>query len=353
VEAQVLRDSAKAQAAVSVLENCLRDNPEDDHPLLRFHLGTALLEAERYADAIGQFQEVTRLDPSYAEAWLNLGRAAFAAGRYQLAAEGFRRGYEESPAPLPEALYYAGTAHYLAGEPGAAAEILEDLIHANQQKPRKEWYRLLLHTCLQLERDDLAADAQAGLIKHFSADPEAWHMLHEYAAGSGDYRRAALALTVADYLKPLNRDQLLRAGDLYLAIGVPIKACAFYERALADSASVAESERWVSAQMAAHDWPQAQQVLTQALGRSPAAGLWSLQGDLSYMKQDYAASYEAYRECARHDSTRGRPHLMMARCALQLGREQEALRHLAIARDFPAQARSAEELRRQIQSSDR
>jgi tetratricopeptide (TPR) repeat protein len=349
-EAQALREEGDFAGAAHALEECRRKHPDQDHVLLRFHLANALVMAERPADALGEYQAALDLDPHFAQAWINLGQVAYSLERFGVAGEAFVRAHQESPAPQAGLLYNAAVAYYLDEQADQAVELLLDLTGGGHGEPELEWYRLLLFASLDLERIEDVAVPIDQMLERFGGDPEAWRLLYQYAANAGDFRRAAVALTVGDYLGPFGRDELMQAGDLYLAIGVPAQACVFYERALSDSAAPRELEHLSSAYLASHDEVRAQETLTRALSAQPTARLWSLQGDLHYMQGRYDEAHLAYRTCSRLDSTMGRPHLMMARCVLELGRREEAIAHLEVAKRHPEQAQSAEELLRRIRA---
>lgn len=350
-EAQALREEGDFAGAVRVLEECRSKHAEQDHVLLRFHLANALVMAERAAEALEEYQAAIDLDPHFVQSWINLGQVAYTVERFGLAGEAFVRAHQESPAPQAGLLYNAAVAYYLDEQPDQAVRLLLDLTAGGHREPQLEWYRLLLFACLELERIEEVAGSIDRMLELFGEDPEAWRLLYQFAANAGDYRRAAVALTVGDYLEPFGRDELMQAGDLFLAIGVPVQACVFYERALSDSASARELEHLSSAYLASHDRQRAQQTLTRALSQQPTARLWSLQGDLHYMHERYADADEAYRMCSQLDSTRGRAHLMMGRCALELGRREEAIAHLESATRHPPQAGPARELLRRIRAS--
>jgi len=63
-----------------------------DGALLRFSLGSALLEAGDAGDARTEFERATVLDPAYSAAWKLLGKACQQAGDAAAAAEAWRRG---------------------------------------------------------------------------------------------------------------------------------------------------------------------------------------------------------------------------------------------------------------------
>ncbi|MBD3347731.1 MAG: hypothetical protein GF400_00875, partial [Candidatus Eisenbacteria bacterium] len=76
----------------------------------------------------------------------------------------------------------------------------------------------------------------------------------------------------------------------------------------------------------------------------PTPRLWSLLGDLHFMRKDYAESYEAYRQSAAMDTTSGRPLLMMGYCAIQLEKNEDAISALERAVEYPDERGKANQL---------
>jgi predicted Zn-dependent protease len=69
-----------------------------DGALLRFALGSALLESGDAAAAAPELAEAVRFDPSYSAAWKLLGRAYSECGRRDEATAAYARGIEVATA---------------------------------------------------------------------------------------------------------------------------------------------------------------------------------------------------------------------------------------------------------------
>jgi Flp pilus assembly protein TadD len=67
-------------------------------------------------------------------------------------------------------------------------------------------------------------------------------------------------------------------------------------------------------------------------------------GDLEYLDEDFEASLKAFSRACDTDPDYGRGWLMMGYCALELGRDAEARRHLEKAAAFPDQQANARSL---------
>jgi predicted Zn-dependent protease len=63
-----------------------------DGALLRYSLGSALLDAGHAAEAVASLQTAVGFDPAYSAAWKLLGKACMAQDRPEAAAEAWRQG---------------------------------------------------------------------------------------------------------------------------------------------------------------------------------------------------------------------------------------------------------------------
>jgi len=330
--------------ALEVLRHELGKHPEGKHCLLSFSLGNALYALEKRTEALGHFQEAVKLDAAYEPAWINLGQLAFELERYDLAADALARGYELSEEKVPEYSYYAAVAHIMAGRCGRAAEMLERLVALPDVSPEKEWYRSLLHTYLELNRQAEAERLIHRMLDLYPDDPETWKLCYRFEANRERYRQAAAAMTIYSYLTPLTREEQVLLGDLYAAVNVPLAAARWYEAAMAANASSADCEKLASAYIAAHRPEEGLRVLRGALDREPTAKLWSLLGDLLFMQEEYAGARDAFRQGARLDPGNGRLYLMAGYCSLEQGQKGEAAADLGKAAADPRQRKMAQRL---------
>lgn len=347
-KAQTAREEGDIAEAARILVDFLEEHPDKDHFWLRFHLGASQLELDEREAAMASFRKTTELEPRFSQGWLSLGQTAYDLGRYAVAAEAIRRGWETSDARPPYLLYYAAASHILAGEPARALPLLEDLVSGRRGDPELDWYRALVSAALDTRNHERGGRAVADMLARFPNEAPAWELAFQFAASTGDYRQAAVALTVVSYLRPLTREERLQLGNVYASIGVPAEASEWYAAALEDGGEVEEWERLASAYLAAYESEAALATLRQALEREPTVRLWSLLGDLHYMERNYAEAYDAFGQCVAMDETQGRAWLMQGYCALELGRLDEAAERLERAAGFDDHAATAEELLKRV-----
>ena len=343
-EAQKEREAGNPEAAIDILSEFLQEHPEQDHFLVRFHLALSWARRGDLEEALESYQTSVGMEPMFAQGWLNLGELAYNMSRYALAAEALGRGYEASEWKDPNVLFFNAAALVMDGRSAEAVPLLSELTSGAHGEPTMEWHRALIMAHLELGNEDEGGRAVDSMLSQFYEDPEAWRLAFRYYASSGDYESAAIALTVGGYMLPLTRDEEMTLGDLYLAIGVPVLASDMYASALADSGSAQDLERLASAYLASYDFESAFDAIHRALDQEPTARLWSLLGDLHFMRKEYEESYDAYGHSAEVDTTSGRALLMMGYCAIQMERHGEAMAALERAVEFPDESGKANQL---------
>jgi tetratricopeptide (TPR) repeat protein len=342
--AQQYRDEGDPDMAVNLLLEFMEENPDKDHFLLHFHLASSWAQRGDLEDALEAYRRSVEREPYFAQGWLNLGELAYNLARYDVAAEALARGYEVSDFKEPNVLFFSAAALVMAGRSEDAVPVLERVIGGSEESAKLEWHRALVMAYLELEDAENGEAATERMLSQYPLDPDAWRLAFRYYASSGAHDEAAVALTVAGYLRPLSRSEELTLGDLYLAIGVPVQAADYYGSAIADSGSVADLERMASAHLAAYEYDEAFEALDRALTIEPTPRLWSLLGDLHFMQKDYQESYDAYVRCVGIDPEYERAYLMMGYCAMQLEHTENALTALEKAAEFPDQAAKANQL---------
>ena len=349
-EAQESRDLGNYYAAANAVRVFLEEEPGRDHYLLRFALASDLSSAEKDEDAAENYKRCVELEPRFAQGWLNLGELAYNLEDYALAAEALENGYNLHEERPPRLLYYAAVAHVLNEDPASAIPALEHLTSGQAGEPELDWFRALVMAAIELDDSEVGERAIQNLLKAHGATADAWYLSFQYYASMTDYRAAATSLTITGYLRPLTKSELTQLGDLYSAIDVPSEASEYYTLAFGDSATAVEAERLASAHLAAHDDEEAFETLRRELEEDPTPRLWSLLGDLHYMERQYEESYKAFEQCASLDQSKGRPYIMMAYCAIELERYDDAIAQLKRASEYEDQAEQAADLLMRVEA---
>jgi tetratricopeptide (TPR) repeat protein len=327
------------QGAVDVLLDFLKDEPDNDHFWIRFFIADYYAHLDNIEEAYKHFERCVELEPRFAQGWLKLGETAYSLERYERAAEAILEGYKlsEPHDQRPELLYYGAASYILAGLPERAIPALETLISGDQGEPRFvrfEWFRAMVSASIEAKELEKGQAAIDKMLKRFPDKPDAWYLAFQYGASTADYTQAAVALTVVGYLRELTRREQIQLGDLYSVVGVPVVASDYYQTAMSDSASAQDIERLASAYIASHENDTALEILAKAVSRESTPRLWSLMGDLRFMRKEYALAYAAFAKCAALEPNQGRPYLMMGYCAMELERYEDAIAQLERAVEF-------------------
>ncbi|MEZ4386551.1 MAG: tetratricopeptide repeat protein [Candidatus Krumholzibacteriia bacterium] len=325
--------------AVAILGEHLAEHPDQDHPLVRYHLAVSEDALEEYGEAKAQYSRAVDMEPRLAAAWFGLGHVEYTLGHYASSGAAFLRAFKTSSDPRPETLYFAAAAFMLAEDQAAAAPLLTELCSGNWGVPRHEWYAQLAACALDLEQPALAQERLAAYLQAQPDNHEAWFLQYQFEVGQKHYREAAVALTVVGYLRELTPREQRTLGDLYNVAAVPALACARYRRAMDGQTPAADDyERLVSAYVASHDLDAALDALERGLDDDPTPRLWSLLGDIHYLRKEFAAAADAFAHVAELDPENGRPWLMIGYCNIELGNRGPAIQNLVKAAKFEDQA---------------
>ena len=340
-------DAGDAAGAAAILQDWLAGDAGRDNHLMRFELGVARLADGQAAAAQAELRRAVELEPAFARAWLRLGEAAYENAEYAAAADAFARAYDLLPDPPAEVLHYAAVCRLQSGDAIGACDLLEPLVAADPGGAPFAWHQALASAALEADAPGRARPHLARLVVARPDDPAVWDLAWRFAAGSGEYRDAAVLLKSVGFIEDLDAAELEQLGELFAAVGIPLEAARAWARAAGlrapeETASIDDAARLARAWLAAHRPAEARAVIAAAMtAHGDDAGLLMLLGDTALSEQDTDGAYEAYARAAAAAPDDGRAQLMAGWCALELGRTAEARRHLAAATRFPAQAEAA------------
>jgi tetratricopeptide (TPR) repeat protein len=335
--------------AVNLLQEHLRNHPDQDHYLVQLHLAQNLSDDGATDDAYYHYQQALELEPRLDRAWFGLADAAYEMERFQVAGDAFLAGYEHSPERPVEVLYFAGASYLAADSPSEALTVLDDLTSGRYGVPQIKWYQAVVAAAVKAGQPEKAAPRIAEMLEVYPDDPEAWYLKYQYHASARDYRSASVALAIVGYLRPLSEVEYQQLGDLYSVLEVPHLASQNYAASIGEGGTTEEFERLVSSLVAAHELDQALDVLNKVLVKESTPRLWSLLGDIHYLRKDYEEASVAFGTLLEMDEDSGRAWLMLGYCALELGQKEVALDHLARASTFEDQSDMAQILMQRAQ----
>ncbi len=344
------QDDGDFEGAASIMSEWLDGDPERAHPLLLFNLALSHFALDLDRLAYEDLTQAVELEPRYGRGWLRLGEAAYGLEKYTEAGEAFWKAYDLTPEHTPEILYYAGVSLLMGKEPERALGALEKLLEGHRDRADLDWYQAMISAGVEAERPGVVEPFVDRLLEDNPSEPRAWELSYQFGIGREDYKTAAVSLTVAGYLRRLSHDEIVQLGDLYAMISVPVQAARYYQEAMnmptgdVETGRADEFKRLASAWLGAHDHDRARATLKTALTEKETVGLWSLLGDLEYLDGDFEAALTAFGSACDLDPDFGRGWLMMGYCAIELGRETEARRHLNKAAEYPGTEANARSL---------
>ncbi len=197
-KAQRLEQSGKAEEAVKTYENVIRIEPTYAEAYQQ--MGLAYAGLNRYPDAVKAFQEVIRLRPQSSLAQGNLGAAYMKMGRFSEARNAFREAVRLSPED-GEAHYNLGVA---LGKLNRDQEALGEFAQAVKLQPNlARAHRNLGLANLNLNRLDEARKSLQEAAALDPKDPQVHYALCVYYARTGD---VAAANKEFKTLQGLNKD---------------------------------------------------------------------------------------------------------------------------------------------------
>jgi len=344
------KDYSRAQGC---LKKFIENNPQALHYLVEFTLANALSMAGKSKEALPHYSAAANLYPAFAAAWQNMGKIYFDLKEYDKAGDCLLKGYEINEKKEPSLLYYAAVAYIMAKKERKALPHLERLVSGEAGTPKTEWLEALLKVCMDLQLKEKALEVIHRLLHENGDDPRWWKILAQFHLQQSDYKNGVAALTIHSYLTPISLKDLMLLGDLNNAIGVPLKAAKYYEKALSRENNPADHEKLASAYIGAHRPAKAIQVLDRALEKKPTSGLWFMMGQVLYEEQNFDKAYNAFDQSACLDPKNGSAYLMMGYCALQMDKTDNARTAFQKATHFPKQRKIAKQLLSQMPSWER
>ncbi len=344
-QAMEKKDYLKAEEC---LKKFIKKNPKKSHYLVEFTLANTLAVAGKDRDALPHYRAAADLYPGFAAAWQNMGKIYFDLKQYDEAGNCLLKAYELNEKKDSSLLYYAAVSYIMAKKERKALSYLECLVSGEIGAPKTEWLEALLKVYMDLQLKEKAFEVIHRLLDKNGNDPRWWKLLAQFHLQESDYKSAVAALTVHSYLTFLRKQDIMLLGDLYNAVGVPLSAAAYYEKALTSGNNPAIYEKLASAYIGAHRPAKAIEVLDRALEKKPTSGLWFMMGHVLYEEDNFDKAYNAFNQSARIDPKSGRAYLMMGYCALQTDKKETARSAFQKATRFPKQRKIAKELLKQV-----
>ncbi len=181
----VLNALGRPEEAIKQWTEASRLDPDFAEPYL--NLGLLHEESGRFDLAQPLFEKVTKLDPSNLKARMSLAAIRLRTGQTQGVAEELEALVKLKPDWYP-ALFHLGVLKKGAGDLEAALDLFKRALAADSDNPEAHWYLGVL--CLATDRTKEAVAAMTAASERFPEDPNLVDVLAIAQAAAGDFQAA-------------------------------------------------------------------------------------------------------------------------------------------------------------------
>ena len=395
-KAEALIQKERLEEAVTVLETFRAKQQTTDaaaaaqkgytHYYISFLLGnTCLMCSEADAKkrtqwlkrAAGAYEQAVAQKPDLAPAWLNLAKCRYDLGRMQAAATAFIKGYEASADKKADHLYYAAICYFQSNNHHSALQTFNRLIkhHPDQftlerreayvsilfameqnktalphveilarqltGQKKKKWQEILFYQYLQLNMEKKALDYGRMLTRTDPTEPKWWKGVSHLYLNRNDLKNGLNHLVIYSFLTPPTREEKKLMADLYLSLGIPVKAIPLYENLLNEKTDTNLFKRIVQACTAAHEPEKAIEWIDKSLALKPDTGLLQRKAGLFYEMKQYERAARVYEELTKGAAKPGEYFLLLGYCAWNLNQPDRARHAFEKAARFHKQKKAA------------
>lgn len=283
-------------------------------------------EAGKDQQAIADYQELLRIDPSIAPAYNNLGRLYYNKGRFADAVAMLKKGLAINPEMAP-ANVMLGAASFQLGQPENALGPLEEGVKA---LPNDRFARITLaRVLIGLKRPADAVAQLNALLATAPKDQEAWYVLGKLHLQLS--QEAFMHVQTIDANTPLAH---VLAGEIMESLQNTAGAIDAYKQAIAASAdNLGALNHLANVYWSTGDWPHARQQLTALLAKEPdnCTAHWKLANALDELGEAPDDAMVELKRALEQCPELPQAHAERARLLLRIGKPAQALQDLQIA----------------------
>lgn len=352
------------------------------HARIYYTLGTCHLLKGNHRRAAAAYKQALEKDPAFISAWLNLAKTNYELGDFLQAAKCFNIAYDRAPEKNPEHLYFSAAAFLMAERSGESVSVfkrlfqthvdavrpawrenyvhalltdgharealphLRKLVESDSEDKRIQWQELLLNQFMHLGMWEEAGNYARLLTREAPTVSKWWKALVHIRLQDGTYGDALAALIIYGYLTPLSDKETKLIADLYLQLGIPVKAAPVYEAALTQNPNMQLLQKLMLALRQLGESDQALAVLDRFAPDCKDADLLMLKADLLYDLERFGDAARTYRHIARaeiqEDRAAGRAWLMAGYAALRVNDIEAGRKAFTRAAKFESQRKAAQ-----------
>ncbi len=386
----------KLEAAVTLLENFRAKQKEMDaataakkgysHYYIDFLLGNTLLM--RSESDVGKrttwleqgakaYEQAVSKKPDLAPAWLNLAKCRYDIGQMKAAAHAFIKGYDVSETKNADHLYYAAICYFQSNDHVDALNTFNRLIRQHPDKfslewretfvsllfamdknktalphveilaqqfsgpKKKKWQEILLYQYMQLKMEKKALSYGKMLTRTDPTEPKWWKGVSHLYLNRNDLKNGLSHLIIYSYLTPPTREEKSLMADLYLSLGIPDQASAFYEMVLNEKEEFSKITRIIHAYTAAHEPEKSIAWIDRGLSLKKDPDLLKRKANLLYEMKRYSQAAQTYELLAKQSEHPGEFLLLLGYCAWNMDQPLKAKKAFQKAAEFEKQKKAA------------
>ncbi len=283
-------------------------------------------EAGKDDQAVADYHQLLRLDPSVAPAYNNLGRLLYNLGRFSEAVTTLRQGLAIEPTMAPASIML-GAAYRQLGQPENALAPLEAGVQA---LPDDRFARITLaRVLLDLKRPADAVVQLNSILATSPGDQEAWYILGKVHLELS--QQAFTQVQAIDAHTPLAHEL---AGEIMESMQNTPGAVDAYKQAIAASPQDASGlEHLANLYWSTGDWVHAREELTTLVEKQPGNCIahWKLANSLDELGEPPEAGMTEINRTLEICPALPQAHAERARLRLRMKMPAEALPDLEIA----------------------
>lgn len=329
-QAQQKLEQDEAKESIEALRQYKQNNTVRS-PLFFLILGNAHYGQNRPEKAVEAYSRGLELDPEHPELLQNYAGASLESGDFLQAGRSFRKAYKAKEEEAEPQLLYRSAASFYQGEHfERALQTLEKLLGLEGERD-PEWVRLLVHTCMQLEKWPRAVSFLQQLLRQQPQNAQYWKLMAQARQNQGRGLEAAGALEVAYSLEPPESSAWKDLAGLYASADAPLQAARTYRKGCGRDCSVQDWSRIAQFYAMAGRFEEAAKKLGQAAEKEQEPELYLEKGSYLYQGARFRQARESFQralDLEPQEEEKARLHLWLGYTAWQMREWETAQRHL-------------------------
>jgi tetratricopeptide (TPR) repeat protein len=305
-EAQELMKNDDFAGGRKFLLDFLATDP-DPIPIVLFHmLGYSYSSEGNMEEARKVFKQGYEAAPDDENLLLNYAIATWEVEKFADAAPLFELIYATGEKKDSKFLQQAAAAWYQDENFLEAKRVLKQML-ALPEKPKPDWYQMIINICMEMEQMDEAEDYVLEYLRFDPLKAEYWRLLAQFRLDGDDYRSAAGALEISYVIKsPAKNKNWEDLADLYAYLNAPLKVAGTLVNALK---GVKENDpkflQLVEFYARAQRFDTAIDFLDKMIAVEKTAKLFLEKGKIEYDAGRTRKAIKAWGDCIEADSKEG------------------------------------------------